>query len=250
MRILLVNDDGVHSPGLVALKRVFSARFGPVSVVAPARQQSGMAHSITLHDAIEVRSLGKEGEVVSFAVDGTPADCVKLAVGALLKTPPSLVVSGINLGANVGINVIYSGTVAAALEASALGFPALAISLDYSPRPDFDLAAQIAMDLIERLPREVLAPGRAINVNIPACRRDDIRGLYVGRQDLSPYAERFDVVPTAGGMSIRILGDVQHREGEISTDLQALRAGYITITPLKYDLTDDVLLERMKSMKL
>ena len=245
MHILLVNDDGIDAPGLSALREIFPARFGPLSVVAPATQQSAVGHAITLDGPVTVEKLAEDDGTVCFTTSGTPADCVKLALGVLLKKPPSLVVSGINEGANLGMSLVHSGTVAAAIQAAVSGIAAVAVSLDRTDEPDYLEAARIAADLIEALLKNGLRAGQAVNINIPARPAARIRGVRVVRQCPLAYRERFDDQRTAEGRRIRILGDTQPVPDGVLTDVEAFHEGYVTITPVSHDLTDEAALTEM-----
>ncbi|MSR57656.1 MAG: 5'/3'-nucleotidase SurE [Planctomycetaceae bacterium] len=186
MQILLTNDDGIYAPGLEALARELT-RLGTVDVVAPVVEQSGVSHSITYLEPLIVQDIYRNGRHFGRAVAGSPADCVKLAVLELCPTPPDLVVSGINAGANSGINVLYSGTVAGAIEGAFFGITSIAVSLAESEEPDFTRAAAYAVDLIEQLLALGVAPGTLWNVNIPELRP----GWPVGVKTLPMGLERY-----------------------------------------------------------
>ena len=189
--ILLTNDDGIHAEGLRKLKTA-AAKLGQVRIVAPENEQSAVGHSITLYDPIKAHEVTKDGKFYGYGIGGTPADSVKLAVYSLLRRPPDLVISGINNGANLGINVLYSGTVSAATEAAILGFPAMAVSLAQKKDPPYEWA----LPHIERLGAWVLKCGLprgvALNVNIPALPPDQDRGFKLTRQGLSKFRESFE----------------------------------------------------------
>lgn len=246
MRILLTNDDGILAPGLAAMRRALLT-LGEVSVVAPASPQSAAAHGITVGGPIPVRELHVADRFTGFAVEGRPADCVKLAITTLLGNRPDLVVSGINDGANVSINVLYSGTVAAAAEGALLGIPAVAVSLERGQEMDFDRAAGIAREVIERLLDSVasLRPGEGqvvplVNMNIPALCPGVPRGVRVVRQSTQLMQDRY--VSHAGPDGRRYFwleGEFDAATHQPATDLEALREGYVTLTPLHFDLTHE-----------
>ena len=167
MRILLTNDDGIYAKGIEVLHEHLS-KDHDVVVVAPETEQSAVGHAITLTDPLRVKSIDRNGTFFGYAVKGTPADCVKLAVNELMKPPPDLVVSGINLGANVGINEIYSGTVSAATEGTILGVPAIAVSINTFRDPDFRPAARFVRLLVRQVKEHGLPPYTSLNVNVPA----------------------------------------------------------------------------------
>src|SRR4051812_45335964 len=193
MRILLTNDDGIYAPGLRALRTELQ-KLGRVTVVAPATEQSATGHSITLLVPLMVQEVRDDrDEFLGWAVEGKPADCVKLALQELLPEPPDLVVSGLNAGSNAGINVLYSGTVAAAAEAAFYRQVAIAVSLGYSERGPlrFAEAAERARGVIEQILAGRPAAGSLFNVNTPDLVRGPARGVRVAPQNVMPYAENF-----------------------------------------------------------
>src|SRR6476661_1139169 len=192
MRILLTNDDGIYAPGLRAL-RTELMKIGEVSVVAPATEQSAAGHSITLLTPLLVQEVYDERQgFLGWAVEGRPADCVKLALQELLPDQPDLIVSGLNAGSNAGINVIYSGTVAAAVEGAFFRRTAIAVSLEYDQKiHDFPTAARHARTVIEQILARNPAEGSLFNVNIPVLERGPIKGVRVLPQNVTPYAEQY-----------------------------------------------------------
>jgi 5'-nucleotidase len=249
VRILLTNDDGVYAPGLGALRRELLA-LGDVTVVAPAGEQSAVGHSITLLTPLIVQEvLDEHQRPMGWAVEGRPADCVKLALMELLPEPPDLVVSGLNAGANAGINVLYSGTVAAAIEGAFFQRPSIAVSLEYSkPKPlDFPRAAELARKVIEQILRLPIAPNAMFNVNIPSLEKGPIRGLRIVPQNMAPYFETFDRrVDPRGRVYFWNDPNFSCPEPHPDTDVTALAEGYITVTPLQFDLTNAAMLATMK----
>jgi 5'-nucleotidase len=238
LQILLTNDDGIHAPGLAALHQELR-RLGEVTVVAPESEQSAVGHAISLSSPLRVKKALLGGGVWGWAVSGTPADCVKIALAELLPEMPQLVVSGINLGPNVGINVLYSGTVSAATEAAILGAKkAVALSLNIYKDPDFITAARVAGKLLSRLQRQPLSAAVCLNVNLPALPEEEIKGVRLTRQDTGPLVERFDRrVDPREHLYYWLAGINDRRELAPDTDYGALQAGYISITPLHHDLT-------------
>jgi len=239
MHILLTNDDGIEAPGLLALAARARA-LGRVTIVASERERSGVGHAITLAGAMPCRRLPDDGTTVRHAIDGTPADCVKLAVSELARDPIDLVLSGINAGANVGVSVLYSGTVAAALEAGMYGLPAAAVSLENhggkATRGDFDRAADLAVGLIEHLLRESTFGSAPLNINLPAARAGWPLGWRAARQSLAAYDDRFEAAGAPD--AYRLSPGETRREVHGDTDLALLEQGYATVTPLTFDLTD------------
>jgi 5'-nucleotidase len=238
--ILLTNDDGIYAPGLMALYRELQT-LGEVKVVAPESEQSAVGHAISLTNPLRVKEVALDGGAQGWAVSGTPADCVKIALAELLPARPDLVVSGINLGPNVGINVLYSGTVSAATEASILGIKGVALSLNsYDKDADFAAAASLAREVLIRLNDwESWSNGICLNVNLPALPRDRIKGLRVTRQDTGPLVEHYERRVDPRKHVYYWLAEINERkELDLETDYGALAAGYISITPLHHDLTD------------
>ncbi len=237
MRILLTNDDGILAPGLAAMHRQLTA-LGDVDVVAPDSAQSAAAHAITINAPLTAVRLHVHQEFHGWSISGRPADCVKLAVARLLDPKPDLVVSGINDGANVSIKVLYSGTVAAAAEGALLGIPAIAVSLERGPELDFDWAARIARGLIERAVDGLLGPGQLLNVNIPNLASGKPRGVRVVGQSAQKMDEVYQRRDGPDGSAQYYLeGYFGKLDDEVETDLKALKAGYVALTPLHFDLT-------------
>ncbi len=240
MLILLTNDDGIMAPGIVAMYRELAA-LGDVQVVAPETVQSATGHGITITAPLLTSKVTIENAFTGTAVDGRPADCVKLAINQLLPRMPDLVVSGMNSGANVGINVIYSGTVAAAIEAAFLGLPSIAVSLHLRSdiTTDYKRAASFAMKAIRQVLSNGLRAGEMANINIPALAPDEQpAGIKIVRQCTRPFIDTYEKRTDPRGReyfwnsSVFSLGDT-----EDDTDVAALRDKYICVTPLQFDLT-------------
>src|SRR5436309_2572549 len=213
---------------------------GEVVVVAPATEQSAVGHSITLLTPLVVQEvLDEVGKFMGWAVEGRPADCVKLALLELLAEPPDLIVSGLNAGSNAGINVLYSGTCAAAIEGSFFHRTSIAVSLEYTkPKPlDFPKAAVMARNVIEQILAHEPANGRLFNVNIPSLEKGPVRGIRVVPQNVTPYQETFDRRIDPRGRvyfwsNPGLLSPDPHHESDVSS----LQDGYITVTPLQFNL--------------
>ncbi len=247
MRILLTNDDGIYAAGIEAINKTLG-EIGEVTIVAPEAERSGASHSITWAHPLRVRKVYVENELFGYAVSGSPADCVKMATMEIMPEPPDLVVSGINLGANVGIHVLYSGTVAASIEGSILGFPSVAVSIDVSGYTDLEYAAIIAKDTIKQITKHKLPRCTLININIPSVKREEIKGIRLTRQYTYSFEESVDRRKDPGGRTYYwLVGGSEITVEENGTDIQALREGYISITPLRYDLTDHNLLKSLRS---
>ena len=249
MRILLTNDDGIYAPGLRALRHELQ-QIGEVTVVAPATEQSAAGHSVTLLNPLLVSEVFEEDSktLIGWAVEGRPADCVKLALLELLPEPPDVIISGMNAGSNAGINVIYSGTVAAAVEGAFFRRTAIAVSQEYDKKIyDYPTGALHARRVIEQILARNPPAGSLFNVNIPVLERGPIRGVKVLPQNVTPYQEKYDRRVNPRGRTY-FWTDPEFRcpEPHPDTDVTALAESYITITPLKFDLTDHVQLAELQ----
>lgn len=245
--ILVTNDDGIDAPGIAALVKELK-RIASITVVAPDKQQSAVGHAITMNYPLRVKEYSKNGKFFGYAVQGTPADCVKIAVRALLAKPPDLVVSGINHGSNTAISVIYSGTVSAATEGTVLGIPSIAVSLTtYKPSPDFSYAAKIARRLALLVLKKGLPHRTLLNVNVPALPESKIKGVLVTKQSSALWNDTFDHRRDPGGVDYYWLtGELNNTDTDISYDETAVRRGYVSITPIHYDLTDYATYEELQ----
>jgi len=250
MRILVTNDDGIMAPGLLALRRAM-AQLGDVTVVAPTTPQSAVAHSITLTAPIRVHRVSLGDGAIGYGVEGRPADCVKLALLELMPERPDLVASGVNLGVNAGINVLYSGTVAAAVEGAFFGVPAVAVSIEDTDAADFDGAAQIARRLVDQLLAR--AAGRPIlfNINVPDLSKGPPAGVRVVTQSLKGWREGWEKRSDPRGRTYYwMIGDLEPEDVGVDSDVAALADRYVTITPLRFDLTDHARMEEMRGWGL
>jgi 5'-nucleotidase len=246
MKLLLTNDDGIHAPGLDALYDALCSEH-EVHVVAPEVEMSAVGHAITLTSPLRVQEVKHNGSFFGWAVRGTPADCVKIAVQELLTEPPDVILSGINPGANVGMNILYSGTVSAATEGAFLGFPSAAISLDSKKDPDFTFAAQFSREIIRFMKSCPLRRGIALNVNIPAVPSTQIKGVVMARQGVARFEERFEQRnDPRGNVYYWLAGEKIVANGHPETDFVALKNHRITITPIQFDLTCHEELERLR----
>ncbi len=249
-RILLSNDDGIDAPGLAALHREIS-QFADVTVVAPHSERSAVGHAITISDPLRVWDFKRNGAFFGFAVNGTPADCVKIAYWAILKEKPDLVISGVNLGSNSGINAIYSGTVSAATEATILNLPAFAVSLTTYTDPDFSYAAKFARNLAMHVLEHGLPRGTLLNVNVPAVSEQEVKGVRITRQSQATYHERFDKrVDPASRVYYWLTGKKVDGEEDLDVDDFAIKNNYVSITPLHYDMTNYAYLDKLKSWSI
>jgi 5'-nucleotidase len=237
--ILVTNDDGIFSPGIRFLSQV-AAKFGKIAVVAPDKPQSGMGHAITINSTLRIQKTNFHGAEVEYSCTGTPVDCVKMAINHILKRKPDLILSGVNHGSNSSINVIYSGTMSAAIEGSLEGTPSIGFSLcDYSMEADFTAAEKFVAGIIQHSLKHPLPKGVCLNVNIPKLRADDFKGVKVVRQARANWVERFDERKDPYGNNYYWLtGEFVNFEPEaLDTDEWALANGYISIVPTQSDLT-------------
>jgi 5'-nucleotidase len=249
MKILLTNDDGIYAPGLRALRKELQ-KLGDVVVCAPATEQSAAGHSVTLLWPLIVQEVfDEQKEFLGWAVEGRPADCVKLALVELLPDPPDLIVSGLNAGSNAGINVLYSGTVAAAIEGSFFRRTAIAVSQSYGkPKAiDFAAGAATARKVVESILETRPAKGSLFNVNIPSQELGPPKGLKVLPQNVAPYQESFVRNADPRGRTYYWFGnDYGCPNPNPDTDESALADGYVTLTPLQFDLTHHEMLAEMQ----
>ena len=238
--ILVTNDDGITAPGIRTLIEVMN-ELGDVIVVAPDSPQSGMGHAITVNETLYVDRVmvDKSAPQQEFSCSGTPADCVKLAVNEILKGKPDLCVSGINHGSNSSINVIYSGTMSAAVEAGTQGIPSIGFSLlDYSLEADFDPVRKFVKQIAAQCLEKSMPRGVVLNVNFPKLAEAEIKGIKVCRQANAHWVENFDKrVNPLGREYYWLTGEFVNEDGGEDTDEWALRNGYVSVVPVQFDLT-------------
>lgn len=246
MRILLTNDDGIHAVGLRAMHQALAAAGHEVRVVAPLTEQSAVGHAVTMSVPLKARPI-KENGFSGLGVTGTPVDCVKLGLTTLLEGEAmDLVVSGINAGANVGVDILYSGTVAAATEAALMGFPALAVSMDdFAPR-DLSAQAGFAADLAARIPWAELPGQCMLNLNFPVHAWEEVKGLRLCPQTSAAYHDWYVARQDPRGNAYYWLeGEIPKGKVAAGTDRALLWEGWMTLTPLRFDFTDRGALERL-----
>jgi len=250
MLILLTNDDGINASGLKALKDAMS-ELGEVWVVAPATEQSGVSHGFSLRGPLKVDEVHSDGRLFGHAVSGTPVDAVKVAVRALLPRMPDLVVSGINAGENTGVDLLYSGTVAGAMEGAMLGIPSLAFSLASRSYTDFDASAQFASKICRNVLERGLPAGLMVNVNVPPFPLDQIKGVRITRQGNSFYEEALERREEPGGVKYywKRWAKSLSEDGN-GSDVCAIRDGYISITPIHSRLTETAMIPVMEEWQL
>ena len=250
MHILVTNDDGVHAPGLLALAQEMR-NLGEVTILAPDRNWSASGHVKTMERPLRVKETRLSDGSSALASDGAPSDCVALALLGVVEKKIDLVVSGINPNANIGHDVTYSGTVTAAMEAVIAGTPGVAVSLDSLPgQIDLDYApsARMAALVVRQAMLNGIPRGVLLNVNVPGCPESQLKGLLVTRQGLRVYRDALDSrLDPRGKPYYWIGGDYPTGVDEEGTDFGALKAGYVSITPLQLDLTSRTSLESMKN---
>ncbi|RMG69468.1 MAG: 5'/3'-nucleotidase SurE [Bacteroidetes bacterium] len=237
--LLISNDDGIQAPGILSLIEV-ARQFGEVAVVAPDSAQSGMGHAISVGKPLRIFREQLPGGLTGYAVNGTPADCVKIATGVILDRRPDLILSGINHGSNASVSSIYSGTLSAAREGALQGIPAIGFSLcNYQHDADMHTAQEVATKLIAEALAQPLGPGQLLNVNVPDVHGDAFKGIRLTRQAVGRWVEEFDERTDPYGRKYYWLTGrfALMDEGE-DTDEYALRQGYASVTPMMSDLTD------------
>ena len=249
MQILLTNDDGIFAPGLAAIYKEL-VRMGNVTVVAPAGSRSGASHSITYSRPLVYNKAYINGQFVGFSIEGSPADCVKLAVMQLHEGPIDLLIAGINNGANAGINVYYSGTVAAAMEGAFLKVPAVAMSLAVEAPGvpgDFGKAAKYCVDILKKL--MPLKSGDVININVPQLSRGEPKGVRVVPQSSKGFDEYYIPQKNEQGQTVFQLTGNCHRLDDNPTDTTSLELGFITVTALASDMTNHERTHQLKKIQ-
>jgi len=248
--ILVTNDDGIHAPGIRSLVEV-AMQFGDVYVVAPDKPQSGMGHAITINSTLRVEQLHIYSGAENWSCSGTPVDCVKMAINKLLPRKPDLCVSGINHGANHSINIIYSGTMSAAMEGAIEGIPSIGFSLlDYSVEADFSAAKVYAAKVIDWVLKNKLDKGVCLNVNVPRLPLSEIKGIKTSRQSAGTWNEELDERTDPSGRKYYWLtGRFENFEPQSTdTDVWALDNGYVSVVPSQIDLTAHQMIQKLNSI--
>lgn len=245
MRILLTNDDGIEAAGIRALWQELS-KIAEIIVVAPDVERSATSQAITVHSPIRVDNyLFDNPRISGWRIGGTPADCVKIAIGTLMTERPDIVVSGINHGPNLGTDVLYSGTVSAAIEGALHGIPAVAVSLDAWKNYDFQPAAEFTSRLVQNITKQALPPNTLLNVNIPAVPTAQMQGVAITKLGVREYDNIFEGrQDPRGRMYYWLGGNIIDNENDVDSDIAAVKMSKISVTPIHFDLTD------YKSMKL
>ncbi len=259
MKLLISNDDGIFAPGIRSLANTLAAANHDVTVVCPDRERSATGHGLTLHQPIRADIVTDvfHPSIKAWACSGTPSDCVKLALWALLDSPPDFVVSGINQGSNLGTDILYSGTVSAAMEGTIEGIPSIAMSLTSFSCSKFQPAADFAVSLLKQLETSPLNENSMLlNVNVPAIPASEIAGVLVTRQGIRRYVDVFEKRTDPRGKTYYWLAgelleevEVEPILADVPTDVEAIRNNYITITPLQYNLTYASKLKQLTNKK-
>jgi 5'/3'-nucleotidase len=250
LHILISNDDGINATGIYALAQEIKT-IADVTVIAPDKQQSAVGHAITMNYPLRAVPFHKNGEFFGYAVEGTPADAIKLGVRSLMKQRPDMILSGINHGSNTAINIIYSGTVSAATEGTILGIPSIAISLTTYGEPDFSYSAKFARKLALLVAEKGLPVGTLLNVNVPPVPEKEIEGVILTRQGKSTWEDTFDVRrDPANREYFWLTGKLNVVDRDADVDQIAIQQKYVSVTPIHYDLTDHELLDRMKTWSI
>lgn len=247
--ILITNDDGINAKGLRTLIAVAS-EFGKVTVVAPESSMSGMSHSVTLSNPLYLRRIKKSDKADIYACQGTPVDCIKIALDYLMEEPPNLVLSGINHGANTNMSVIYSGTMGAASEGAICGIPSIGFSvISHDTKADMSAAAKYCRQIISDMLKNNSRKDICLNVNVPSIPMDQIKGIRLCRGAMGYWQESFEKQVNSRGLEYYWLtGEFidSHPERE-DTDEWAIRNGYVSVVPISVDMTDYKQIENMKS---
>jgi len=238
MKILLTNDDGYNAPGILALYETLKLHH-EVILIAPDREKSAVGHGITLNEPMRIETINLNSGDEVYAISGTPADCIKLGLFELCTTPPDLVISGINPGSNTGVNINYSGTVAAAREAAFNGILSMAVSIFRTENTiDFQGMSQFIAQLVSKIHDYRLPPGTFLNINAPSIQIDDVKGIKITRQASNNISKHFEKRTDPKNRSYFWYGNIDRVNGEADTDVEALSQNYISITPIQCDITD------------
>ena len=248
--ILITNDDGIYAPGIYSLKQAMQGA-GEIYVVAPLIEKSAVGHAITLSDPLRVVEIERENHFFGYAVNGTPADCVKLGCKCILPRHPDLVISGINQGPNTATNVIYSGTVSAAAEGAIMGIPSIAVSIASFTKQEFAFAAKFSRNLARLVLKHGLPERTLLNVNVPAVPEEEIADIVITRQGKGRYEEAFDKRLDPNGRTYYWLtGKRMILDNGDDVDDLVVMQNKVSITPIQYDLTNYSFIEELKQWNI
>lgn len=247
MKILVSNDDGIDSAGIYALVNSLK-EIAEVTVVAPHKEQSAVGHAITMQTPLRVFEYHRDGKFFGYAIDGTPADCVKIGIRNIMNEYPDLMVSGINHGSNTAVNIIYSGTVSAAREAAIMEVPSMAVSVTSHSVNDFSFAAEIAKKLALEIHRNGLPNGTMLNVNVPNVAENEIAGILITKQGKSKWDDVYEKrVDPYGRNYYWLTGNLIELDDSLEYDQIAIKNKFVSVTPVHFDLTDYEMYKKMKS---
>ena len=248
MKILVTNDDGIYSSGIFALWDV-AKEFGDVNVIAPINEKSAVSHGITISKPISVKKIEREDGFKGLAVSGTPADCVKIGIKSLLSFNPDLILSGINIGSNLGNNIIYSGTVAAALEGATLNIPSIAISIDsFKPR-NFSTSKIVVRKIINFIENNNMPSGTILNINVPDCEPNDLKGYKITVQGNQYFNDNFEKRTDPRGRDYYwMTGQIIDNDKELRYDGFAVSNGYASITPIHFMITNTSVFDELEGL--
>ena len=250
MKILICNDDGIGSPGIQVLANALK-EIGEITVVAPLAEQSAAGHAITMKIPLRITEFYKNGDFFGYAVDGTPADCIKIGIKNIMKCSPDIVVSGINNGANTAINIIYSGTVSAAREAAIMDVPSIAVSVTHHAPKNYDYAGKISQKLTELVVSKGLPNGTLLNINVPDVPEEKIAGILLTKQGKSKWDDIYEERKDPYGKNYYWLtGKLIDADYDLDTDYYSIKNNYVSVTPIHFDLTDYKTFEAMNSWEL
>ncbi|SKC72868.1 5'/3'-nucleotidase SurE [Maledivibacter halophilus] len=239
MKVVVANDDGIFAEGIYKLAKKLSVKH-EVFVVAPDRQRSATGHGITMHHPLRANKIKFfDTDILAWSIDGTPADCIKLAIEGILKDKPDFVISGINDGPNLGTDVLYSGTVSAAMEGAIHGIQSMAISMADTQNIDYDIGAEFANIMIDNLTYNKLPKDTLLNINVPTCNKKEVKGVKITTLGARKYKNTFIKRVDPRGQDYYWLGGelIQEDQNEDS-DVNSVKDNYISVTPIHYDLTD------------
>lgn len=251
LKILISNDDGINSPGIYHLANNLR-KIGLVTIVAPESERSASGHSITMHKPLRSKAVDFfDKDIDAWCINGTPSDCVKFAIDSLLKEKPDLVVSGINHGSNLGTDVLYSGTVSAAIEGAINGIPSIAVSLCTFEKCDFNPYAKLTKGLCEQLYKNKIKNGLVMNINLPYIPVEKIKGIKITRLGVRKYRNCFIERKDPRGRSyFWLAGELDNTDNDFDTDVNSISNNYISITPITIDLTSHESINKMKKWNL
>lgn len=250
MKILISNDDGIDSPGISALAKEMK-KLGDVIVIAPRTEQSAVGHAITMKIPLRITEYFNNGDFFGYAIDGTPADCIKIGIRNIMKEPPDIVLSGINCGSNTAINIIYSGTVSAAREAAIMDVPSIAVSVTNHDPKHYEYAAKFSAELTKLVVQHKLKTGTLLNVNVPDLPEKEIAGVLLTQQGKSKWDDIYEERKDPYGKNYYWLtGNLIQADDNLVSDQFAIMQKYVSVTPIHFDLTDYETYETMRNWHL